>query len=454
MARGARGPEPHGGAGGVIRALALGLALVGPAHAALVPLGECGPVRRPWDVGDFPAARFERLGGTPLDRLGLVAFRGGRPEPIPFQVDERKGRHVTLPEGPEPTFDDKPGLLDAQDAFVFMACDAGERGTPAALGPVAAWREITLRDPVDGTAAWAYLVVTDDPPRTDRRYVEYDAAHDLVRAARYRLGFVDALPVYLALALDGPLGPDLLDGVRLRARATLLAGLADWRLHEGQGSHERIAWRAGPIRVVRRSRHHVSLGLGIEITAGVAHTYFHALHVVAPGSMKLPISPGILFRDITAFGGADFQDLEGWRYHAEGTPPDGFPVDGRMNDAERGFAGGGDWFALRRGRGALVVVTTLSENLRTGIPMTLAYEDDAGRRDPPEDHPGATPLVGLRGRHVERLGRGRYTFGVRVAGLTDWTPGAERRVVAHAAAPLTADVTARFGPAGRPAARR
>src|SRR5439155_15905952 len=115
-------------------------------------------------------------------------------------------------------------------------------------------------------------------------------------------------------------------------------------LKEQHGGHQLIAWRAGAVRVVRRSRHQVVVGLGIRLTAGLAHTYFYARHVFGPGSLKLPFSPGILFRDITAYGGVDGRDLRGWRYYAPGAPADGFTVDGRMDDKELAFASHGDWF--------------------------------------------------------------------------------------------------------------
>jgi hypothetical protein len=295
--------------------------------------------------------------------------------------------------------------------------------------------------------------VADEPPRSEVRYVDYDAAHDLVAAARYRVGMVRALPTYFALGLASPLGPNLIDGVRLRAEARLRAGLAHWTLTEREGHHELVAWKRGPVRVVRRSRHQVHLGLGIYLTAGIAHTYFYPLHVFGPGSMKLPFSPQVLFSDIHATGGVDFRDLSGWRYHAPGTSPDGFAINGRTSDAERAFAGHGTWFLLRRGREAVLVVTTMSENLARGIPIELVYLDDATRSAPPEFAPGSQPLVGYRGSKIERLESDRYWFQLRVLGFTDYRDGDETLALRRLDAPLTAEVSAPTSPAAAPAAR-
>lgn len=120
----------------------LALAVAGTALAAgPVPLGPCGPIDRAYDPVEVRGADLH-LGPTPTARLGVVAIADGRPHAIPFQVDEKRGRKLALPEGREPLVDDKPDVLDADDLVVFMACDAGARAdaAEATLGPVTAWR--------------------------------------------------------------------------------------------------------------------------------------------------------------------------------------------------------------------------------------------------------------------------------------------------------------------------
>jgi len=411
----------------------------------LAALGPCGPVDRPYDPVELPAAKLRALKGTPVGHLGLIASRGGRVRPIPFQVDQRSGRKLALPEGSEPTRAERPGIIGADDLVVFMACDAGERLAPADVEKGAAapslWREIRLDDPLDHTAGFVYLVVADQPPELPARYVAYEKRGDLVSTARYRVGMVDALPNYFALVSDGTVGPNLLDGLRLRADATLLANLMHWHLDERQGQHQLVAWKSGAVRVVRRSLHQVRIGLGIHLTAARAHSYFYPRHVFGPGSMKLPISPGWVFREIVAFGGADFRDLRGWRYHAPGTPPEGFPVDGHMDEAERAFDARGEWFLLARGEEAIMMVTRMSENLRRAVHIKLVYVDDAERRAPPEAVPGSMPLVGYRGLDVERLPADRYQFQLRIFILSPYHAGAERRVLAQLDSPLGVEVT-------------
>ena len=434
---------------------------------ALRPLGPCGPIDRTFEAIEIPGSQLRRLGGTPLGRLGVVASRRGRLAPIPFQVDERRGRKLALPGGAEPTTDDKPGVLDADDLVVFMACDAGEQRSVAQLeealgaaGAGAAWRELRIEDPLRHASGFVYVVAAERPPATDARYVGYEPAGDLVRTARFRIGMVNALPIYFALASGTGVGPNLIDGLRLRAEATLRADLAHWKLNEQQGHHELIAWKAGPVRLIRRSRHEVVVGLGIHLTAAVAHTYFYPRHVYGPGSLKLPFSPGILFREIRAYGGVDGRDLRGWRYHAPGTPAKGFLVDGHMDEVEREFSAAGEWFVLAHQDDAIMFVTRMSENLRSAISLGLVYRDDASRPNSPESVPGTVPLAGYEGRGIEALPGGRYRFALHIFVLDRYRRGDERRVLDALDSPVNAEVTGEgtlsgpAAPAGAPPAPR
>jgi hypothetical protein len=433
--------------------VALVLTLGGRASAEPVPLGACGPIARPSTVVEIPGARLRHFHGMPIPTLGVVAFRGGVAAPIPFQVDERTGKKLALPGGPEPHPDDSPGVLDDEDLLVFMACDAGEEATAAGLtallaanGGVTAWRELRVDDPTVGRTGYVYVVTAPNPPRTDRHYVEYDPAVDLVRTARYQLGCVGALPNYLGLALDGPVDGNVLDGLRLRAEARLLAGLVRWTFNERQGRHKLIAWTAGPVRVIRRSRHEIDIGFGIHLTAGVAHTYFYAQHIFGPGAMKLPFSPSIFFHDITAWGGGDFRDLRGWRYRAPGVPAGDFLVDGQSDEREASYTANGDWFLLHRPHAGLLVAARVSPNFTKFVQLQPAYVDDATRAAPPEVETGSVPFAGFRMQGVQKLAAGRYTFQLWVVLLPGYRDGDERQAITQMDTPVTADVTPRAAP--------
>ena len=442
-------------------AFALGLIARVAMGSDLIPLGACGPLQRPYDTVELSAGTLQGVGGTPTTQLGVLAIRNGKAVRVPFQIDERVGRKIVMLDGPEPLPDDRPGRFDWQDLLVLMACDAGEQAAAAviatAIGADAGlhfWREVRIVDPIDHHTGFVYVVGADRPPHTDQRYVEYDAAHDLVRTAAYEIGCSNTLPTRLTWGLGQPMSGNLLDGVRLRADAKLWPNLLQWSISERDGRHQMLAWRAGAVRVVRRTQHHVNIGLGINISAGTAHTYFTARGVYGPGALKLPFSPSVFFSDITAFAGADMRDLKGWTYRASGAPAAGFTVDGATNDAEKAFAGKGDWFVLQHDDSALLVQAVLSENLAAIVPLAPVYVDDAARQAPPELAPGSVPLVGFRGVGLQKLQAGRYTFQMRVAGIYPYRAGDEAAVMQQSAVSLTAEVSARWPLADAPATHR
>jgi hypothetical protein len=441
----------------VKRALLAATIILAPttAPADLTPLSACGPITRRHDHVEVLGTALRGLGKTPVARFGVVAFRNGQAVSIPFEIDERRGRKVVVtgPEVEQP--DHRPGEFDYDDGIVFMPCDAGEQPTPTArdaffaASQVTAWREVQIEDTLTGKRGYAYVVVGERPPATTRRYVEYDSS-DVVRTARYRIAMRDALPAQLFLSGMGE--RNLLDGLRLRANVTWLANLLHTTLTENDARHALLAWHDGRVRTVRRSQHDLHVALGIHLSAGVAHTYFYALHIRGPGKMQLPISPGALFGTVSAFAGVDLQGLKGWQYRGAGSEAT-LPIDGRMSPEEASFNASGPWFLLVGEHEALLTALRLSTNLSQALPMRLVYVDDAVRVNAPEGHPGSVPLVGYRADAIEQLAAGYYEFEFGVFVLPDYRPGDERRVLDGFATPLHVAVTAQNASGAAPAAR-
>jgi hypothetical protein len=441
----------------VTRALVLAALLLGAttSQAELVPLGPCGPITRRHDHVEVIGRTLRGLRRTPLGRFGVVAFREGGATPILFEVDERRGRKVVVrgPELEKP--DHRPGEFDYDDGIVFMPCDAGEQ--PAASvrdaymqqAQATAWREVQIEDTLTGQRGYVYVTVADRPPTTEARYVEYDP-RDVVRTARYEITMENALPARFLLLGMGQ--KNLLDGLRLRAEATWLGNIAQSTLTENDARHELQAWHAGPVRVVRRSQHDVHVALGLHLSAGVAYTYFYPLHIRGPGKMRLPISPGTLFRSVNAFAGVDMQGFEGWRYRGAGAPSE-LRIDGQPSPEETSFDAIGPWFLLQGEHEALLTALRLSTDLAQALPMHLVYVDDAVRARPPERQVGSVPLVGYRIDAVETLPAGYYEFEFGVFVLPNYQPGDERRVLEGFATPLHVSVTGPVAPADAPAAR-
>jgi hypothetical protein len=423
---------------GLLLSLPNGLTAPAPAvGSAPAPLGVCGPIDRRWEAVEVAGASVGGLRRAPFSDLALVAVRGGAVHPIPFQVDERdESGTLVYNGGPEAGHDTSPGRLDHTDTVLLMACDLGERADPTALPPVAAVAEIAVRDPADGRAGWAYLLANAQLGRTDARYVAYDPATDTVTTARYTVGFTNALPALLALGgPDGFLGANVLDRMKLRVAATWRTGVLTWRMTEADIASELLAYAAGPVRVVRRTRHRVDIGLGLRVSAGTARTYFYATHVEAPGSLKLPFSPAVVFRSIIGRAGADFRDLRGWRLvtpaHPAGIPITGRPAAAPVDESTR-------WFALAGPQHTLLFALALSGELARVTSRALYLVDDEAHDEPPEHARGQVPGVGYRMTGGERVPKGRHRFSVRIF---DLAAAEAEPMLARFERPLVATVT-------------
>ena len=300
-----------------------------------------------------------------------------------------------LDQGPEPTADQPPGVLDDHDLVLFMAADAGERVGPRALPGPAPAAEIGVHDPLTGATRWAYLIrFAHSAPRSTVEYVDYDPAHDRVRSRRVGLGFSHGIPDYLAVADDtGELGANLLDRLKVRAQASFLWGLIRISRSEEDLTTQFVGWKRGPIRVIRRQRQRVRIGWGIRSPTFGSSTYFYRDYAELPVSLTLNVPPRYFFGDIDVRAILDFRDLRGWSLlTANLTEP--LPLDGRMTAQKEALNKlPAPWFALLSPKVVLVQTMEVSPSL-SSLRQRLIYHE-AGKPHPPESVPGEEPGVGF-----------------------------------------------------------
>ncbi len=400
-------------------------------------LGFCAPAAaataaRFADVVRLEGGQLSMFDGTAIDHLALLACTVTACQPIPFQIDERdaSGRWV-LDQGPMPTTDDPPGVLDANDLLLFMADDAGDRVAPGVLSippacqggnkgkgasaacvnhptPLAGKEglvgaEIALYDPLDRTTRWVYVVAfADHAPRAAAQDVEYDPLTDRVHGRRVSLGFTDGVPGYLAVG-DGA---NLLDRLKVRASATFLFGLIHFTRSEADLRTEFMGWHAGPIRVVRGQRQWVRLGWGIHSPTFGSYTYFYRDFAELPVGLYLNFKPTYFFSDILVQVILDFRDLRGWSLLVPSVP-DPLPIDGNMTAQKSALESSADqWFALCGPQISLVQSMDVSASLAT-VRHRLLYRETV-RPEPPEAVPGEEPGIGFQLDQWERVGAGAH----------------------------------------------
>jgi len=273
------------------------------------PAAERATLVRPHDPVIVSTGRLAALPGRRVDALRLLRIEAGRAQPIPFQID-RRGRNgrLDLDAADAATF-------DADDDFVFMAADAGDRADgavwPAECGTAL---ELTVREPSGDGRAWAYLLHCPGalPPSTAAPYVVYDRAANRARSSRYEVAYANGYNYFTAMRLagaDGMPGANLLRQTRMRGSPTFSLLLTDLTL-EFTEQNALVAIdgvRNGPVRAIRRVRLSVDLGpLFPTLPQGTAETFHYRSAYLTPTRFGIPALALRMLRDFRFESVIDF----------------------------------------------------------------------------------------------------------------------------------------------------
>jgi hypothetical protein len=365
---------------------------------------------RIWEPLVLRGEQFPTLSGAAIDRLEILAIHGRKAEPVPFQVDEisKDGRYV-LPDGPEANPTEGDGRLKDKDEILMMLSDLGEKGDDNPALPRDTL-EIKVSDPMGGPDRYAYMAASDSPRLSDRRYVRYDAEKDVVETERYRIGLTNGLPTNFATQdrMDEH-GPNLIDRLKVRL-STLVLHLFRFSFSEGDIRTRLLAWKVGPVRVIRRLSHSVNLVLGLGSPAFERHDLFYRDFLDNPFRMDLAFAPRLFFGDIRVRIDLDFNGLRGYELLWSGMtmPPIKLGDPGAEQEITRQASIPVSWMAIR-GRGNLVV-QTLYPTPDLALLSRRLYFNDSSRPDPPEGTPGEHPGIGYVITGWEKLGSGVHRF--------------------------------------------
>ena len=144
---------------------------------------------------------------------------------------------------------------------------------------------------------------------------------DRVEGERVAVGFGAPTPRYLALrGADGAFGPNLLDRLKVRAHARFL-GFIPLGRDEDDIEYEFGAWRAGPMRVVRREYQWVRLASWLRTPIFETETLMTRDAMTLPVRLQLNFPPTYFFGGIEVQAVLDFRDLRGWQVAAAAVEP-------------------------------------------------------------------------------------------------------------------------------------
>lgn len=409
-------------------------ALLWSALLALTATGPAAASPRTWQPLLLRGVQLAGMRDTRVDRLEVLAMHGGRLAPIPFQIDAvLPDGMFALEQGPNPTPGGTVQTVGDDDELAIMMFDLGERAADGAALPEGA-REIRVADPLGGPDRYAYIAALTHPRRSPVRYVDYDPATERIETDRYRLGFKRQLPDDFRLQNHrGEVSKNLIGGFELRGKVTVLS-LLQFHLTESDIDSRLLAYRSGPVRVIRRLGHRIRVFLGIHSPEVSTVEFFYRDFAQAPFTMRFPLRK--LFRDVQGRIAMDFLDLTGYSLLASGLEA---PLDFGDGSAARRIAGPGEapaaqWLALRGG-GRLMLQTFAPSAELDLIKRRLYYRGFAPIPAGSAQSTAVAAAVGIQTDGWERLGGGSHRFNPLLISVPEGY-GAEHVIAEATTAPV------------------
>ncbi len=158
--------------------------------------------------------------------------------------------------------------------------------------------KIRVADPLGGPDRYAYIAAVKHPRLSPVRYVDYDPATERIETDSYRLGFKRQLPDDFRLQNHrGEVSNNLISGFELRGKVTVLS-LLQFHLTETDIDSRLLAYRIGPVRVIRRLGHRIRVFLGIRfagsLDGGILLSRLRpgAVHDALSDAQAVPRRPG------------------------------------------------------------------------------------------------------------------------------------------------------------------
>ena len=347
-----------------------------------------------------------------IDHLEVLAVHGGILEAIPFQIDQRsQDGDFLLPDGPEGKPVDTNRPIAAGDEIVMMFSDLGERRGPRVVLPPDT-RELEIADPINGSPPrYAYIAQEETPWRSARHYVNFDAATETIETDHYRIGLRNGLPVdYATQSRIGEHGPNLIDRMKVRL-STKVFHVVPFSFNEDDIQSRPVAWKVGPIRMIRRIRHSVNLIMGLGTPEIEREDLFYRDMLETPFKMPLPWAPKIFFGDIRVRIDLDFNGLDGYEllWSDMKIPPVKLGDAAMENRISQQGPIAVTWMGIR-GPSRMTVQTLAPSPDLLLLSRQLYFNNDRARADPPEGTPGENPGIGYVITGWENLGSGTKEF--------------------------------------------
>lgn len=336
--------------------------------------------------------------GLKLEELSLAAMVDGEMEPIPFQIDQYNTGGAVYFEGWHVPMAGSPDLMDATDKILFLFKDAGARRAPRAHYDGEMIAEIVTQDR-NGVKRFVY-VAHNSRLRSDEQYVRNSAEIGLVETDFYSLRYnQDNHLKWDDFSHINYVGERPMDALKLRLNTGIMTPVTNAEFDNDQIIALPTGEVIGPIRTTTQLEVNLYvLGVSFIKLSMQVHHYpksilFDVRGVIPELRRRLIINP-------TLSMSLDANNLLGAATTTSAWPDQPAIVDGVVDENEKQMIEAGldpadnwIWVTSKRNLDILAVIDYLGD---FDEPVSLLYEDDLEKEDPPEVFPGQMPNVGYR----------------------------------------------------------
>jgi len=359
--------------------------------------------------------------GAKIENIRVYAFKEGRFEQVPFQVDQRvekgwpRGRatYVFPPEK-----DDDPSF-DENDELVMLASDFGAvspSATPVFEKGYEPYAVSRVRAENRNGGVYAYIAAYENPPEAEAgEYIRWDGSdRKVISEGRYRVGYGEKEPYFfneIAVAAEnGGNGKDFVDTLKFRANIRIISKLFVYDVTNGDWRNELVGVIDGPVRVIRRVKTHahtVVFGIHDNIYDLKYYPDFFTMDIHVPmGTWKA----GFYYAADARLSVDLSDDAPPMLFFNPNNPPNPKrAADGKLTEEEKDMDySPAKWLALSGEAGT--VMFRLDQKKGSGLQQDLYYMDDAGKDDPPEEYPGHRGDSGFNIENIQRVRSSRRTF--------------------------------------------
>ncbi|MCP4683097.1 MAG: hypothetical protein GY864_12245 [Desulfobacterales bacterium] len=361
--------------------------------------------------------------GSGIDYIRVYACKGKEMVPILFQIDEmtEQGDWV-FPEGPKNNADMGNGLLDDRDVLVFMADDSGDRITRD-LWPSEPTKgqEVMIIDPLTRKKGWVYIFFfnSDPPPLSNQEsYIHYDYATETTTTQYWTSSHLitedgkhsNFYKNHTISPLAGGNGKNFVDRFKLRIIIKLFFGTASIHLDEENMGADVLAYKRGPVRLIRRMEQWVKMPFNLKALRVFSDLTHYRNLTSAPIMFDIPFRLNNMVSNVYIIAGTDYSPGAKGSHFFNSSNPEGFLINGKMGDVEDNFNPARDeWRVMTGPAGSFLTRSVFSEKIIKGMEITQGIIDDESHLHPPESIPGCIGFA-YQKWHVGQLSKGTYKF--------------------------------------------